>query len=245
MKLRYFPLYIGLFTSLSCFAKEIDIAISDEPEVVDFVFSARVGADWVDTGGSQQTSVVQGFIPDKYIPSNTPFQAGYGIFAGRIWEAYKWRYQLGLSYDYLPPFTTKGDILEFDDPALGDLSYEYRIQHQRLGIELKSLYEMKECFPFIRLGIGIAWNKAYRYGEESSSITEIPRDPFDDTENVAFTWSIGAGIEKEIFEDVRLGLSYLYTDGGKAKLKSVNSDESLTTDHLSINQIILEISHIF
>jgi opacity protein-like surface antigen len=244
MRLRSLTLCAGLATSLTCAAEPEFLWAVNEPH--DWLVSVRVGADWANTGDSERVSVVEGFLEDKYTPSDTPFQVGYGIFGGGLWEANEWMIQFGLSYDYLPPFTDEGDILEFGDPALNDLSYEYRISHQRLGLELKTLYEMENnWYPFVRLGLGIAWNKAYRYREESSSPTEIARHPFKDTDNVALTWSVGAGVEREIYEDVRLGLSYLYTDAGRSKLDSRKSDESLTIDHLSLNQIILEASYIF
>jgi len=92
--------------------------------------------------------------------------------------------------------------------------------------------------------LGIAWNKSRSYTENSDSVTEVPRDPFKNTMHNSFTWSVGLGIERSLGNSLRLGLGYLYTDAGKAKLDAINTDESLTVDNLSINQALLQVTYV-
>ncbi len=250
MKIRILTLSLGLLATFACFAESEWISEGwNSKNLQNWVVTGRLGLDLIEPGNKRHASVVEGFLPDEYTSTNTPFQVGYGVFLGRQWQpkcCKGFDAQLGLSYNFLPRFDLKGDIDEFGDPALNDLSYEYRIQHQRLSVELKTLYEMKDrWYPYVLLGLGVAWNKSYHYTEHTSSITEVPRNPFKDTTTTAFAWSLGVGIEKEIYENIRLGLAYLYTDAGQAELDAIKSSDSLTIDNLSINQILFDASYIF
>lgn len=250
MNIRLLALCLGLGTTFTCLAESESISKEWNSEKLNgWVVAGHLGLDLIDVGDTHHASVVEGFLPDEYSSTNTPFQVGYGIFVGRQWQprcCEGFDAQLGLSYDFLPRFDVKGDIDEFGDPSLNDLSYKYRIQHQRLSVELKTLYEMKDqWYPYVLLGVGVAWNKSYHYTEHTSSITEVPRNPFKDTTTTAFAWSVGVGIEKEIYEHIRLGLAYLYTDAGQAELNAIKSGDSLTIENLSINQILFEASYIF
>ena len=43
---------------------------------------------------------------------------------------------------------------------------------------------------------------------------------------------------------VRVGIGYLYTDAGKAELDAIDSDDSLKTESIGINQLLLQLTYL-
>ena len=194
----------------------------------------RIGDNWTDWGDTQSVQVVEAFksrdrfIADKDIQQNF----GTGAVIGGEWRSHQspWRFQAGISYDYLSKVDLAGNIWETGLPDLNELSYKYAIQHQRLNGEL-----------------GLAWNTAKDYEESKATPPqngEQTRNTFQDTTTNSFTWSAGVGIERSLGDSWRVGVGYLYTDAGEAKLEAVNSNDNLTIDDLSIHQALLQVTYL-
>ena len=240
MHLRFFLLFLSLFTAYSSLAAG----------VISPVGALRIGENWTQWGNTQNVEIIDGFVPDRFIADeDTQTNIGGGGFVGAEWHSAEtpWRFQAGLSYDYLSSVNIRGDILEFGDSSLNDLSYEYAIQHQRVDGEFKILRKINKWYPYVTGALGIAWNKSKGY-KETSSGDEVPRTGKILNENNTqrdFTWSAGAGIERSFGSSWRVGLGYLFTDAGKAaQLNTTDGAVSLETENLYINQALLQVSYI-
>lgn len=215
------------------------------------IAAVSFGFDQVYIGKQQNVLLVPPFINNVYAPdhdfSTQAFGGGFfGVETGLVKD---WALQVGLSYYQAQAFNVSGQIYQFGDPSLNDISYQYKIQNKRLLAETKLLYTFQKRFhPYISGGLGEAFNRSYGYQETSASSFTSTMTPFTSSTTHSFTYDLGTGVDVDLTSRVRLGAGYRYADLGKATL-GVSPDQSSTEtpgyQHLHTNEFILQLSTFF
>jgi opacity protein-like surface antigen len=227
---KLFGLTIGLIMSLSAFAWEPIVGV-------------RAGVNWIDVSQNDVNTVGKG--DDRYKRDTNETNVGWGAFAGAEWEvADEWFVQAGLSYDLFDRTNIDGDITLWGEPDQHEFDYQYKLLHQRANAEFKLLKEWRRWYPYLTGALGIAWNKTSDYKETSHDPYAPASDYLEGETSTQFTWSVGAGVERELTDNWRVGLGYLYTDAGSAELKSKVTGDTLE-QKFSTQQLVLQINYIF
>ncbi|MGA2655380.1 MAG: hypothetical protein ABSF18_05330, partial [Gammaproteobacteria bacterium] len=87
-------------------------------------------------------------------------------------------------------------------------------------------------------------NKTENYQETTTSPGELPRtNLFNGTTQTQFVYSLGAGIEREIADDWRVGLGYLFTDAGDSTLSAQNTGQQWNQE-VQLQEVLLQVSYI-
>ncbi len=148
--------------------------------------------------------------------------------------------QLGVSFYQINPFSTQGVMVKslpfFVFPPA---NYQYRVQSQQLLLESKFLMPLaKRWYPYLNVGLGTAFNRAYAYQEQGFAA------PFPDHTDVNFSYEVGAGLEAMVVPHLRLGVNYRFAALGPAELGVLNGG-TLRQSQLNAQILLLQASYIF
>lgn len=213
------------------------------------VATLSVGEDSAKTKLNQNVMLIPPF-QDTYASSNATMQPVAGLFLGGEMAILKEILgQLGVGYYQSNAFTIKGNVSQFADPAMNNLSYQYYVSNKRFLLEGKLLATFqKKLHPFIIGGIGEAINKAYRYVEMPVDSDDVPMaQGFNNRIYHALTYEIGLGFDININDHVRCGAAYRFVDLGKVGLGTTplqNSTQTITYNHLHMNEFLVQLSYV-
>lgn len=172
-------------------------------------------------------------------------------FFGSEWAFHpKWALQLGLGYNQAWNFRAKGSLLQGADIQSADqYSYHYDILTRQLLVESKLLYGYKERYhPYALLGLGAAFNTANDYGTNVPPFLTFTRQYQNNTQT-SFTYNVGAGIDVDILDHLRLGLGYRFADFGQFKLGNASIDTTnvsgtFSQTHLYASEILAQLTFV-
>ncbi len=213
-----------------------------------------VAAGWaISSGAGESDYFTYGFSQYQYdAESDTQAHGNYGGLLGLEWSFHpNYALQSALAYYYFSPQQAEGTIrqgvsLDHSTP----FRYHYQITSQQLLIENKLVFPINNTYyPFLLLGLGVAFNNSEDYDIHYPA--DLIFTPFyEDNQNTAFSYSVGLGLDYRIFEKMRLGLSYRFSDLGRASLGQRTIDPihpiavsgSLEDSHLTLQQILFHLS---
>lgn len=231
-------------------------ADDDEPEVegMRYVFSARGGIDYAKVGGTTQEAymVPPAFgMPNQYYPVEKWRVAGvWSALIGVELPIFRPgnRWQTGVSY-YQGYYRVEGNVAEQSEFDEVDLSYEYKVQNQRVLWENRWLTALNDWFDFfVLVGIGWSHNKAYDYTEESIDPSALTNPPFTEGEENSFTYAVGLGFEASITDNIRLGVGYQYSDLGEVRLGDSSfqqTDSEFSFDTTPAHEFLGSITYLY
>jgi opacity protein-like surface antigen len=214
------------------------------------VATVSLGIDGADVSGSQNITLIAPFQNSYNSTKHVDTEPVGGIFLGAQFDIVKnWAWQLGLSYFESSSFIASGVVYQFADPAFNNLGYHYQIMSRRLLVENKLLFTFANIWhPFAVVGLGGAKNKAYGYNEYPLASDAIPTPmSFGSNTETSFTYAVGLGIEGDLSDHVRMGVSYRFANLGQASLGTAPGQESTTTishSSLQTNEILLQMSYL-
>jgi Outer membrane protein beta-barrel domain len=213
------------------------------------VITATAGPDFVNPGQAQTLTLLPPF-QNHYTKANTSQTvADVGGFIGveRVLTE-KLSVQLGVSGYWDSQMTVKGDVWQFTLPEFDDLGYTYRIHHARVMAATKFLTTLSQyasVHPYVSGELGAAFNQASGYQETPLEIGAIPTPPFSNHSQTSLAWGVGAGIDYNLNQQIRLGLGYQFADLGKASLGQTTAEltnQSLSVAHLYANQLRFQLT---
>lgn len=217
------------------------------------ILSVGGGGVWTANLGKNQ---------DLYIPNNEYYKyrvddrndsnGFFDVFAGFEWDfCPQWGAQLGVGYTYMGSFSVGGTYEQGFDPQSSDFyDYNYRVRSQQVQAEGKLVFHMSEMIhPYIFGGLGASFNKASNYDADYPIFLTFTRD-FENNTQSAFTWSVGAGVDFEVFDCWRLGIGYRFADLGRVSLGQSFIDDTpvtstLAQSHLYTNSIVGQLTYIY
>jgi len=215
------------------------------------VITASGGPVWADKGQFQSIY----FSPElsrTYTLKNSGSLLGEGeLFAGRQRFLNKvYAAQLGVAFAGLSKRHRSGAVWDFDDPRFDNYRYSYDARHYRGVVRGKLLRNFSFTLfkPWISASLGFSHNKSTNYREwpvicEAES---LPTTLFRKREHTAFTWSLGAGIQRVLIPHLHVGLGYEFVDWGQNALKGAAAQpagaKGLSQNHVYTNGLIFNLT---
>jgi opacity protein-like surface antigen len=189
----------------------------------------------------------------QYSPNHTTTtEPVLDVFAGAEWKMTpRWTLQLGLGYNQASPFEVNGSFQQGILPLLSQINYDYRynIRLRQALVESKWAYLFKDRYrPYFFLGVGTAINTASNY-LAYVPFPNLTRQYKNNTE-AHFSYSLGAGIDIDLVEKLRLGIGYRFSDVGKVALGAANifGNEvagTLSQSHVYVNEVLMQFTFLF
>lgn len=238
-----------LFGTLSTVLSASAVAgsMGSEPWLGVMTFSA--GPAWTQAGRTQ-TFFFAPFIENSYVAEKkTRTLAAGEFFAGfqhRILPNYIG--QLGLAIAKSSRATLTGDVWEDANPEFDNFTYTYAINHMHIAGKGKILADMGWMVqPYIAGSVGVAENKSHAYTMISKLPAVIPAAGFNQHRTIALTYTVGAGLQKQLNAHWHAGLGYELADWGKSSLALAPNQtmgHGLRLNHFYTNQLQLSMSYI-
>ena len=131
----------------------------------------------------------------------------------------KYTGQLGFAVAATSNAHLNGDIWVDADPAFNNFTYAYKVQHTHVAVKGKVLGDYGLMVtPYLSGSVGVGFNRAHAFTATPKISTEIADPPFQAHTTTAFTYTVGAGIQRAINNHVQLGVGYEFADWGKSQL---------------------------
>lgn len=213
------------------------------------VMSLSLGPAWSDAGKTQtfylQPDVEKTYSANKknkVLLSGEFFLGGQHLITNNLYG------QLGLAIAGAGSAKLQGDIWEDADPDFNNFFYQYKVNHLGLALKGKLFADLGYFVqPFISGSAGLGFNQARGFKIRPKIFEEIPAPGFAGHTETAFSYTIGAGVQKALNEQWQVGLGYEFADWGKshlAKASGQSLNEGLCLNHLYTNGLQLSLSYL-
>ena len=160
--------------------------------------------------------------------------------------------QIGLLLQTTSNANINGIVWELNDPSFDNFNYKYKLTHTSVGIKgkvfAKNLEANYKILPYVSASLGVGFNRSSNFTLTPLIYSAVTAPSFQNHTQTSFTYTIGAGLEKILTNNWRLGVGYEFTDFGKSSLDPAPgqiSNNSLSLNHLYINQLIFNLSYLF
>ena len=213
------------------------------------VGSVSAGPVWV-RGGETQTFYLAPEIEKTYAARiSTNALASGELFVGlQKLLSSQWLGQLGLAVATTGNAKLQGIIWDDADPQFDNYSYQYKVRNTRVAVKGKLLLDKGYSFmPWVSASLGVGFNRAHDFTNTPLIFEALPNANFTDHTKTAFTYTLGAGVQKSISEHWQVGIGYEFADWGKSELgrafgQAMNS--GLALNHLYTNGVLFNLTYI-
>jgi opacity protein-like surface antigen len=211
-----------------------------------WLVSVSAGALWVQAGESQTF-----YLTPEIEKTYDADQSTHALPSGEVFIgvqkplASQWLGQLGLAVTANDNAGLEGVIWDDANPEFNNHRYDYQIQTTRVALKGKFLFDRGSALtPWVSLSVGAAFNRAHDYTNTPLIHEALPNNNFADQTTAAFSYSVGAGLQKSIGSHWLLAIGYEFSDWGQSELgrasdQSLNS--GLTADHLYTNGLLFSL----
>ncbi|WP_415583241.1 outer membrane protein, partial [Legionella pneumophila] len=171
------------------------------------------------------------------------------LFVGiqKTWSS-QWLGQLGLAAATTGNAKLQGVIWDDADPEFNNHSYQYKIRNSRIAVKGKLLLDKGYwLMPWVSASLGVGFNRAHEYSNAPLIFEALPNPNFADHTKTAFTYTLGAGVQKAFNDHWQVGIGYEFADWGKSELgradmQTMNS--GLALNHLYTNGVLLNLTYV-
>ncbi|HCD9576658.1 TPA: porin family protein [Legionella pneumophila] len=214
-----------------------------------WVGSVSAGPVWA-RGGETQTFFLAPEIEKTYAArKSTNVLASGELFVGiqKTWSS-QWLGQLGLAAATTGNAKLQGVIWDDADPEFNNHSYQYKIRNSRIAVKGKLLLDKGYwLMPWVSASLGVGFNRAHEYSNAPLIFEALPNPNFADHTKTAFTYTLGAGVQKAFNDHWQVGIGYEFADWGKSELgralgQTMNS--GLALNHLYTNGVLLNLTYV-
>lgn len=247
-----------MFSLLACLSAEATFAASKSsesnskqtlPRLSSYVVALSAGPA-LSNNGHTQTIRLQPDLEQTYAASNTSQLLASGeIFIG-LQQTLNARYtaQFGLALAASSNANLNGDIWQDADPDFNNFSYKYQVSHAHVAVKGKFLADLGQMVkPYVSGSLGVGFNRAHDFSMTSKLFQQIVPPAFEANTITSLTYTVGAGIQKDLNEHWQAGLGYEFADWGNSQLaraygQTLNS--GLTLSNLYTNSLQFYLSYI-
>lgn len=156
--------------------------------------------------------------------------------------------QFGLAIAASSNAKLSGLILDDADARFDNYSYQYKVQNTRLAAKGKMLLNKGHWLtPWLSASVGLALNQAHDFTNTPLIFEAVPNNNFTAHTHLAFSYTLGAGVQKNMNEHWQLGLGYEFADWGKSQLGRAleqTLNKGLSLKHLYNNAILFNITYL-
>ncbi len=160
----------------------------------------------------------------------------------------QWLGQLGLAAATTGNAKLQGVIWDDADPEFNNHSYQYKIRNTHVAVKGKLLLDKGYWLtPWVSASLGVGFNRAHDFTNTPLIFEALPNPNFTNHTKTAFTYTLGAGVQKSISEHWQLGVGYEFADWGKSELGRAHAqtmNSGLALNHLTTNGVLFNLTYI-
>ncbi|HAT6978715.1 TPA: porin family protein [Legionella pneumophila] len=214
-----------------------------------WVGSISAGPVWT-RGGEIQTFFLAPEIEKTYVArkaTNTLTNGELFIGIQKILSP-QWLTQLGLAVATTDNSKLQGVIWDDANPQFDNHSYQYKVRHSRITGKGKLLLDKRYwLIPWVSGSLGVGFNRAYDFSNTPLIFEALSNPNFNNHTQTAFTYTLGAGVQKAFNEHWQVGIGYELVDWGKSELdraagQTMNS--GLKLNHFYTHGVLLNLTYV-
>ena len=201
------------------------------------ILSLNLGSTWVH--GSDSTLWLGPQIVNTYVANKDYHAILNGAVFGGFQKSLSERLtgQLGLEVATTSDASMSGNVWEDANANFNNLTYHYKLSHTHVALKTKILADIHgvNLQPYVSAGVGIGMNRSHSYSSATLLAQELVPPPFGDRTSVAFSYTLGTGIQKSFTPHWSAGVGYEFADWGRnALLRAVGQAINSTNTGLSL-----------
>lgn len=157
---------------------------------------------------------------------------------------------IGLAIGAGPQIKLSGDIWEDGDPNFNEYFYDYHVSEWHIAMKgrlaTRNLTVLQSVQPYVSASLGLGFNRAFDFSITPKDYANVPSPPFTNHTSSAFSYTLGAGLQKEINSNWQVALGYDFADWGKSNLSKATGqllNSGLLLNHFFMHE--LQISLIY
>jgi hypothetical protein len=239
---------LSIFFSMSIYATD-SIYGEDLPLIWSSIITLSGGPAWANPGQNQYLYPTQPPLLIDYFSYNS--QTGI-LATGEIFFGLQRIIQpgllgeLGIGLAGATDAKTTGVIDVNGTPSV--TTYGYKIDHGRAELKGKLISNyFKRVQPYISGSFGAGFNNSHAYVPITVNQIIFPPSWFASSTNIAFSYTLGAGVQTMLNPNWQVGIGYEFADWGKNYLgadpSSLLFGPGLT--HLYTNELLFSLSYLF
>jgi opacity protein-like surface antigen len=157
--------------------------------------------------------------------------------------------QLGLTVVATSNVGHSGVIWEDADPDFSNYTYEYKIQHTHVAVKGKILADagFGLMTPWISGSLGVGLNNAHSFKSTPTIVEAVPTPDFASHTKIAFTYTLGAGVQKALNSHWQVGVGYEFANWGKSSLGRAEGqtlNTGLALHHIYTNSLMFTLTYL-
>jgi opacity protein-like surface antigen len=214
-----------------------------------WVGTLSAGPVWQGSGNTQTLYLTQDiektYTADK--STNTLFDGE--VFLGLQKALSQTFYaQLGLAVAATSNAALSGAIWDDASPEFNNFTYNYKIQHTHVAGKGKILADAGYWFiPWVSASLGVGFNDAHGFQSTPTIFEALPTPDFTSHTQTAFTYTLGAGVQKALNAHWQVGVGYEFADWGKSSLGSAaeqTQGSGPALNHLYTNGLMFNLTYL-
>lgn len=219
------------------------------PRSLSWVGTLSGGPVW-ERGGSTQQFYLARTIKKAFVAN----QSTRALFDGEVFLGLQkvlsqtLQGQLGLAVGATSNAALSGVIWDDALPRFRNHTYQYKIQHTHLAVKGKLLADAGFwLIPWISGSLGVGFNNAHSFTNTPIVTPAITNPNFASHTQTAFTYTVGAGVQKALNSHWQVGVGYEFADWGKSELgRSLGQtmNTGLKLNHLYTNGALFNLTYV-
>jgi opacity protein-like surface antigen len=125
--------------------------------------------------------------------------------------------------------------------------YNYKVDHGRVSLKGRLIMNSYWVQPYVSGGFGPGWNNAHDFRAISNNPALFPAPWFGNQSTIAFSYTLGAGIQAVLNPCWQVGIGYEFADWGTSQL-GIDANTQIVgpnLTHLYTNEVLVSVSYMF
>lgn len=220
-----------------------------------YVISLSAGPVW-SMGGETQTITSAPQTIRTYTANSSSNTIAEGeLFLGfqhslkqELFHRYPLQGQLGLAVVTTSNANISGNIWDDANAAFNNFTYNYHITYTHIAVKGKLLTEAAHhILPYISGSLGVGFNQSRSFTNQPIIFEAIAMSNFTNNTKTAFTYTVGAGLQRAFSAHWQLGVGYEFADWGQSHLSAApiqTLGDGLNQNHLYTNGLLFSINYL-
>ena len=213
------------------------------------VATLSVGPVW-ENAGNTQTFYLAPNIEKTYAANRTSHALVDGeVFLG-IQKSLREKLdgQIGLAVATTGNASLSGYVWDDAQAQFNNYTYSYQVKHTHVAVKGKLLADRGYVvIPWVNGSLGVGFNQAHGYSNTPTISEAITMPNFASNTTTAFTYTVGAGFQRNFNSHWQGGVGYEFADWGKSQLGRAagqTQNNGLSLSHLYTNGFLFNLTYL-
>ena len=212
------------------------------------IATLSVGPVW-ESAGNTQTFYLAPNIEKTYAANH----ASHALVDGEIFLGIqkplreKLDGQIGLAVATTDNASLSGNIWDDADSQFNNYTYDYQVMHTHVAIKGKLLADRGYIVtPWVSGSLGVGFNQAHDFSNAPLISQAVVMSNFASNTTTAFTYTLGAGVQRQLNSHWQAGIGYEFADWGRSQLNRASGqtvNNGLSLSHLYTNGFLFNLTY--